>query len=474
MVFLSREALVVFYRAVFILALSLFIIYKSSLLGNIEKYLKAPQTIKESSLALSSPNVSEAPRETKVSSFALSLPNIANDDSINFLTQKRVAVVGFPRYEGIYQGMDMNSCSKLPLVHMKNYSVSVIPHSVWADGLNGGNFPCQCFQMLSLIFAPDLIRLPFSWSVPGWIESKGHWNLEDPKVDYPFEQEAVDILCTYDVIISTGPTHLPPCPKKMVHDGYEKKLVDNWQYRLYMPLEPDWGWLNFDLNKWGNWCSAVLWNYGHASFEGMMIQSNFSANLLPHLRKPKLSGIYFHYVYDLQTEIRSQNIDWKNHPPTYDHTSSKVLLLRRSFMGSDIKSQLKNDSIPYEEKVTWKNCSELHQYLAIVDVGDWLSSNQFAVNAALCRTISISTKYRLFQTLLHHPDLLADNDETAMVLIRKLKNNSTLRNFYIDFSYNNLKFVNLTQKQISFSSILRKARKACPLTIEYVQPSKLT
>jgi hypothetical protein len=397
MVFLSGESLVVFYKAVFILAISSFIIFESSLLGNIEKNSKAPQTIKESSFALSSPNVSKTPREIKVSSFALSSPIIANDDSINFLTQKRVAVVGFPELGGIYQGMDMNSCSKLPSVHLTNYSVSVIPHSVWADGLNGGNFPCGCFEMMSLIFAPDLIRLPFSWSVPGWIESKGHWYLEDPKVDYPFEQEAVDILCTYDVIISTGPTHLPPCPKKMVHNGYEKKLVDNWQYRLYMPLEPDWGWLNFDLNKWGNWCSAILWNYGHVSFEGMMIQSNFSASLLPHLRKPKLSGIYFHYVHDLQTKIRGQHIDWEKDPPTYDHTISKVLLLRRSFIGSDIKSHLKNNSIPFEEKATWKNCSELHQYFAIVDVGNWLSSNQFAVDAAMCKTGTFKNRPKMTQ-----------------------------------------------------------------------------
>jgi hypothetical protein len=61
--------------------------------------------------------------------------------------------------------------------------------------------------MMAIIFAPDLIRLPFSWSVPGWIESKETWYLKDPKVDYRFEQEAVDILCTYDAIISTGPTH---------------------------------------------------------------------------------------------------------------------------------------------------------------------------------------------------------------------------------------------------------------------------
>jgi hypothetical protein len=431
-------------------------------------------------------NVSKATRAIKESSFTLTSPTIANEDSINRvevvsedpLIQNRVAVVGFPGIGGIYQGIDINSCSKLPPVHLTNYSVSITPHSVWANGLNGTiegakEFPCWCFEMMSTIFAPDLLRLPFSWSVPGWIESKGTWYLKDPQVDYPFEQEAVDVLCTYDVIISTGPTHLPPCPKKMVQIGYEKKLVDNWQYRLYMPLEPDWDWLNFDLNKWGNWCSVILWNYGHVSWERMISESKFSANLLPHLRKPKLSGIYFHYVYDLLARTQSQNADWRLNNPIYDHTKAKVLVLRRNSIGpsrgkNDIKSRLTKEKISFESKTTWKNCSELHKYLALVDVGEWLSANQFAVDAAMCKTISISTKYRLFQTLIHHPDLVAKDDEAAMVLIKKLKNNPILRDFYINYSQNNLHYVNLTQHQISISTILERSRKSCPLIIENV------
>jgi hypothetical protein len=87
-------------------------------------------------------------------------------------------------------------------------------------------------------------------------------------------------------------------------------------------------------------------------------------------------------------------------------------------------------------------------------VGEWLSANQFAVDAAMCKTISISTKYRLFQTLIHHPDLVVKDDEAAMVLIRKVKNNPILRDFYVNFSQNNLRYVNLTQPQISMLSTL--------------------
>jgi hypothetical protein len=205
----------------------------------------------------------------------------------------------------------------------------------------------------------------------------------------------------------------------------------------------------------------------------MISESKFSANLLPHLRKPKLSGIHFHYVYDLLARTQLYNAEWRSNPPKYDHTKAEVLLLRRNTVRSsgrknNIQSLLTNEKILFEPKTTWKSCSELNQYLAIVDVGGWLSANQFAVDAAMCKTISISTKYRLFQTLIHHPDLAVKDDEAAMVLIRKLKENPILRDFYINFSYNNLRYVNLTQHQISISTILEISRKSCPLIIENV------